>query len=142
MYIRIFRRLLWFMVIPVWALAAETIRFDHLTIPPAFSSNAVAYPTITSDHDDSITSVDSPCCTAVEIHMHEMDGSIMRMRRLDALPLKAKVPVVFEPGALHMMLIGVKHPLHPGDVVAMTFHFAHSADQKVLFTTQAPRLHD
>ncbi len=127
------------LLLPTLALAAS-VHFSELTIPMHPGSNAVAYPTILSDQDDSITSITSDCCTAVELHTHEMKDDIMRMRRVKQLPLSAGTAMVFAPGGLHIMLIGLKNPLTEGEKFKLTFHFAHAADEMVTFT--ATHLHD
>jgi copper(I)-binding protein len=40
------------------------------------------------------------------------------------IPLPAGGEVRFAPGGRHLMLIGLKRPLHPGDRVPATLHFA------------------
>ena len=116
--------------------APATITFDKLSIAITPGAHAVAFPTVTSTRDDAITGADSACCTAVELHTHEMDGDIMRMRRVEQVALKADTPTLFEPQGLHVMLIGLKSPLKAGDSIPVTFHFLHAADQTVTFTAR------
>ena len=117
---------------------APTVTFDQRTIAITPGSNAVALPTVTSTHDDAITGADAPCCTAVELHTHEMDGDIVRMRRVQQVPLTADTPTVFQHHGLHIMLIGLKKPLSEGDTIPITFHFLHAPDQTVTFTAVTP----
>ena len=69
---------------PLTAIAGP-VTFTQLSIRMSPGVNATAYPTVTSEHDDAITGAESPCCTAVELHTHAMDGDIMRMRRVARL---------------------------------------------------------
>ena len=47
----------------------------------------------------------------------KMDGDMMKMRAVDALPLPAGKPVELKAGGVHMMLMGLKAPVKAGDVV-------------------------
>ena len=122
------------------AYAGETVKFSKLQMPLTPGSNGVAFFHVTSTQDDSILSAKSDCCDAVELHTHTMEKGIMRMRRVDSVPLKANVATVFQPGALHVMLIDIKEPLKAGDKVPVTFTFEKASEQKVVFTVTAHHL--
>lgn len=128
------------MSLPLAASAASPITFADLSIPPSFTKNGVAFFTVTSETDDALTGAASTCCSAVELHTNQMDGEVMRMRKVDSVPLKAGVPVKFAPGGLHVMLIGAKAPLKKGDRISVTFSFDRSPLQRVDFTVGADRL--
>ena len=49
-----------------------------------------------------------------------MDGSMMKMRAVDVLPLPAGKPVEFKPNGYHLMMTGLKAPVKFGDVVPIT----------------------
>jgi len=76
-----------------------------------------AFMTITSKQGGKLVSASSPIATSVEVHEMKMDGDMMRMRPVDALPLPAGKPVELKAGAFHMMLMGLKAPVKAGDVV-------------------------
>ena len=127
------------MLSPAMSQSAEAVRFSNLTLPPSVTTTGVAYFTATSDLGDEITGATSPSCDVIELHTSKMDGDIMRMRRVDTVPLPAGQPVAFAPGSLHLMLIGLKKPIRADDNVTITFYFAHAVAQTVTFTAQAPR---
>ena len=121
------------------ANAAPAISFSDMTISAASPTMAAGYFTATSAVDDKIIGVASDCCDAVELHKNEMKDNIMRMRKIEALPLKAGVPTLAQQthGAgesVHVMLIGPKKLLKKGDEVKVTFSFEHAPKQTVLFT--------
>ncbi len=58
-----------------------------------------------------------------EIHTHLMEGGVMRMRPVQAVEVEPGAELVFQPGGLHIMLIGLKKPLRQGDVFALTLVF-------------------
>lgn len=76
-----------------------------------------AFMTITSAQGGKLVSATSPVAAAVEVHEMKMDGNVMKMRPVDALPLPAGKPVELKAGAYHMMLTGLKAPVKFGDVV-------------------------
>jgi copper(I)-binding protein len=56
----------------------------------------------------------------VEFHIHAMDGSVMTMRQLDSIDLKAGETATLKPGGLHIMLIDLKRPLKEGESFPLT----------------------
>ena len=75
---------------------------------------------ITSNKDASIVAVSSAASASAEIHSMVHENGMMKMRALDALPLKAKQEVALGDDGNHLMLIGLKKPLVAGDSVALT----------------------
>lgn len=49
----------------------------------------------------------SPAARAVEMHVTEANGDMMRMRQLEQVEIGAGETVRFEPGGRHLMLFGV-----------------------------------
>ena len=67
---------------------------------------------------------------AVELHRAEMDNGMMRMHKLDRIPVPiGKTDLT---GELHIMLIGLKAPLKEGDQVALTLQFENSVSKTVM----------
>ena len=46
----------------------------------------------------------------VELHTHLDEGGVMKMRQVEGVDVPAGGTVVFEPGALHLMMFGVEVP--------------------------------
>jgi copper(I)-binding protein len=53
------------------------------------------------------------------------------MRRVDGVDIPAGQPAVFEPGGMHIMLIGLKAPLKTDEVFALTLKFEKADDLTV-----------
>ena len=85
------------------------------TVPQQTTS--AAYLTITSVQAGRLVDASSPLAASVEVHEMKMEGEMMKMRSVDALPLPAGQPVELKPNGLHIMLTGLKAPLKAGDVV-------------------------
>jgi copper(I)-binding protein len=99
--------------------------------------NAAAYLTFHNTGDaDALTGVTSDCCKAVEIHEMVMEGEIMRMRKVDALPLPSKETVTLGPMGYHIMLIGLKAQPKEGADIPITLTFKSGAQVPVKFTVK------
>jgi len=121
------------------AFAATAITFTQATATLATPTLGAASVTITSMQDDTLTSLSSPCCTAVELHSMTMKNDMMQMRKLDSLAVKAGAPVTIGQhsggmDSMHLMLIGVQQPLKPGQQFPITFHFTKQGAQSTSFT--------
>ncbi|HUX91936.1 MAG TPA: copper chaperone PCu(A)C [Gallionellaceae bacterium] len=88
---------------------------------------------VTSQKDARLIAVSSPASSTAEIHTMTMDNGVMKMRQIEALPLSAKKPATLGPGGNHLMLIGLKQALKPGDTVELTLtvQFADNSTEKV-----------
>lgn len=86
----------------------------------------VVYMTIENEGStaDRLLSMTTPAASGVAIHTMSMQGTIMKMRELDNLPLApaAKVPMTADSG-YHIMLTGLKQPLKSGDKIPLTLLF-------------------
>ena len=60
---------------------------------------------------------------AVESTSALLSGDVMEMHQLESVPLQVGGEVVFEPGGLHIMLIGLKRDLKLGDEFEITLQF-------------------
>ncbi|RPI89824.1 MAG: copper chaperone PCu(A)C [Chloroflexi bacterium] len=81
---------------------------------------------------DELTGVSSDVADAVEMHESKMDGDVMQMHQLASVPLDADAEITFEPGGLHIMLVGMKRVLKIGDEVEVTLHFKNFEDIHVM----------
>ena len=67
----------------------------------------------------------SPDAKAVELHEMVREGDMMRMRRLaTGITVPGQGAVRLAPGGMHLMLIGLRRPLVPGDSLAVHLRFA------------------
>ena len=79
-----------------------------------------AFMQLTSAKPAKVVAASSPAAAVVEIHEMKMDGGVMKMRAVDALPLPAGQPVALKPGSYHVMLMGLKAPIKAGETVPLT----------------------
>ena len=99
------------------AHAQVTVDKPWVRTTVAQQTTSAAYLTITSAQGGKLVDASSPIAASVEVHEMKMDGDLMKMRSVDALPLPAGQPVEFKPNGYHLMLTGLKAPLKAGDVV-------------------------
>jgi len=102
------------------ARAQVTVDQPWVRTTVAQQTTTGAYMTITSAQDGKLVAASSPVAASVEVHEMKMEGDVMRMRPIDALPLPAGKPVELKTGAYHMMLMGLKAPVKAGDVVPIS----------------------
>lgn len=89
---------------------------------------------------DRLLSGSAPVAKNVELHTMEMDGSVMRMRPVDAVAVPAGQTVELKPGGLHVMFMGLAQPLKDGSSFPLTLRFekAGNVTVQVKVAPQAP----
>jgi len=86
---------------------------------------------------DTLLSVSSDVAKAVELHMTKMENGNMQMMPQNDVPVP-QGETKFEPGGLHVMLIGLKQGLKPGDTFSVTLNFATAGAMPLEVTVQEP----
>jgi copper(I)-binding protein len=97
------------------------------------------YLTLTAPTADRLTAVSTPAAGRAQVHESKMESNMMMMHELkEGLPLPAGQAVELRPGGNHIMLLGVKGPLRPGDTVPLTLTFASGASLEVTAAVGQP----
>jgi len=124
--------------------AAAPIRVSDVWSRPA-TGTAVVYATIHNDsaEPDRLIGATSPIATHADLHESSetkmpamsmssgsmgnmpMNGSIMSMKTLPAIPVPARGTTSLKPGGYHVML-DLRHDLRAGETVPLRLHFAHA----------------
>lgn len=87
--------------------------------------------------EDLLLSATSDVAGAVELHKTSMKDGTMQMVQQMNVP----VPVgetIFSPGDLHVMLIGLKDDLKPGDTFTVTLNFETAGEQVLSVMVREP----
>lgn len=89
-----------------------------------------AFLTVTNagSEDDTLLAATSPAAGKVELHTHEKDGEIMRMRKVEAFPVPAQGELKLQPGGNHIMLFDLAAPLAKGENFPLTLSFEKAGD--------------
>ena len=109
---------------------------DAWARPAVQGGNGAVYFTIRSSGTDELVGVVSGVAQAVEMHESLMSGDVMEMHQLQSVPLKGGEEVTFEPGGLHIMLIGLKQDLKTGNEFEITLQFQDHPDLNVTIPVQ------
>jgi periplasmic copper chaperone A len=96
---------------------------DAWARPAAQGGNGAIYLVIRSPSADELIGVASEVAEAVEMHESIMSGDVMEMHQLMSVPLPAGEEVTFDPGGLHIMLVGLKQDLKIGDAFEISLRF-------------------
>jgi copper(I)-binding protein len=72
---------------------------------------------------DRLVSAASPAAETVELHTHFEEDGVLRMRPIDGIDIPADGKVAFQPGGLHVMLVGLRGALKEGHTVPVTLVF-------------------
>jgi periplasmic copper chaperone A len=90
-------------------------------VPPG-QPNSAAFMSLhnSSTEDRALIGAESPVAEVVELHTHVEEDGLMRMRRIERIAVSAGETTTLAPGGLHIMLIGLKSDLAPGQTVELT----------------------
>jgi copper(I)-binding protein len=106
--------------------------------PATAGANGVGYLTLANHGKaDALTGVETGMARKVELHVTSMAGGMVKMSTEDRVPVPAGGQVSFAPGGRHLMLVGLKRALHPGDRIPAVLHFASGAEVHVDFLVGA-----
>lgn len=90
--------------------------------PPAVTVGVI-YAELLSDQADELLAIESPAAERVEVHVSSNEGGMTKMRQLTSVTLPAKERIRFQPGGMHVMLIGLRKPLVAGATIPLTITF-------------------
>jgi copper(I)-binding protein len=87
---------------------------------------------------DKLLRAESDVAGAVELHISEMQGEVMTMRPIEYVEVPANGEAELKPGGMHVMLIGIKHDLKPGEKVKLVLVFEKAGRIDVEAEVRAP----
>ena len=87
--------------------------------------------------EDFLLSVSSDVAGAVELHKTIMEDGNMKMVQQMNVPVPTG-ETIFKPGDLHVMLIGLKNDLNPGDTFTVTLNFENSGEKTLDVVVREP----
>ncbi|MFC6672562.1 copper chaperone PCu(A)C [Marinobacterium aestuariivivens] len=108
------------------AMADITASDVYVRAVPPGQMNSAAFMTLHNDGSEAVGLVAAGSAIAenVELHSHSMQDGVMRMRRIDRIDVPAHGRHSLEPGADHVMLIGLRGALQEGDSVELRLEFS------------------
>jgi copper(I)-binding protein len=105
---------------PALALADAVVQLPAVPGRPAAAYFVL---TVGPDAKGSLVAVSVAHFARAELHQSKMEGGMMTMDPVSALPLTPGKPIVFAPGSYHVMLFDGDGTLKPGDHTALTLTF-------------------
>jgi copper(I)-binding protein len=95
--------------------------------------NGAVYVTLSNSgsQPDALVSASTDVAQTTELHQTTSDGGVMKMRPVKEIPVPAGGKTELKPGGYHIMLMGLKHDLKPGEKVAVTLKFEHGGETRV-----------
>jgi periplasmic copper chaperone A len=107
---------------------------------PAGATTGAVYMTLNNKTGsaDRLIGASSDAADKLQIHEMKVVNGVMQMRQLDnGLPIPAGGSVVLEPSSYHVMLIGLKKPLAPGETFPLTLTFQKAGNISVTVPVHA-----
>jgi copper(I)-binding protein len=92
-------------------------------LPPPGAKMAAGYPRLrnTSAAPIKVVAVKTSASAKAELHTHRLDNGVMKMRKVDDVVVDAGAEIVFAPGGLHIMIMGLSTPIAEHSAVRVTF---------------------
>lgn len=107
-------------------------------VPPGVTNSAIFMRMRNpAEQPIALVAASSPFAETVELHTHLQEAGAMAMRRVERIAIPAGDEAVLEPGGLHLMLIGLKQPLMPGDAVKVELTFDDGRTQELTAAARA-----
>jgi copper(I)-binding protein len=116
-----------------YELGKLTIGHPWTTVTHGGLRTAAVYVTFVNDGPkaDKLLKVSSPAAQMAMIHANIKTGDVMSMREQDGIDIPAGKTVELKPGGMHIMLMGVDHPLKNGEMLPLTLTLANEGEVKV-----------
>ncbi len=124
---------------PDVSIDASVIQIENGIIRPPLGGKTMTagYFTITLGQDDKIVAATSDIAENIELHTHEMNDGMMQMRKVEAVEVKAGVPLEFKPKGLHLMVFGVGE-LKEGETADVVLSLESGRTATAQFTIAVP----
>jgi copper(I)-binding protein len=123
---------------PSWA-ADITVTNAWARASAGMARAGAAFLTITNSgsSDDRLLAASAPVSGVAELHTHIKEGDVMRMRRVEDIPVKAGETVTLQPGGLHVMFMGLNDGLKEGQTFPLTLTFENAGTVETTVTVGA-----
>lgn len=112
---------------------AISVSDPYVRAMPPGQPTSLAFMGITnnSDKDHVLLDAEGTVAKMVELHTHTMKNGMMHMHKVEKIDLPAGKKVMLESGGLHVMLMGLKQDLKPGDTVSISLVFEDGSKKKL-----------
>jgi periplasmic copper chaperone A len=87
---------------------------------------------------DRLIRVQTPIAETVQIHKTVTQNGMSVMLMTDSILIPARGKVELKPGGMHIMLMGLRQPLNPGDTFPVTLVFENSGEINLEVQVRTP----
>lgn len=131
------------LALPAFAQTAAdrvTVKDAVVRLAPPGATVTGAFMTLHNggDKDVQLLKAESAIAKTVELHNHINEGGVMKMRPVQAVPVKAKGETALKPGSYHVMLIDLRSGMKEGDKIAIKLGFDDGSSKSVDATVVKP----
>jgi copper(I)-binding protein len=93
---------------------------------PGGAKTGATYLTLINNADsaDQLLGATTPVADKVQFHSTSEENGVSHMREMHAIDLSPRARVTFDPGGMHIMLVGLKQALKEGQTFPLTLTFA------------------
>jgi copper(I)-binding protein len=124
-----------FAALPAVAGELAVVNAWSRSTPPVAKVGVVYF---TLKKSDRLLKLSTPVASKVEVHRTEELDGIARMREVAVLHVDAGQTLEFQPGGLHVMLMGLRKPLIAGTSYDLDLLFEVAGPRKVRVDVRAP----
>ena len=124
----------------LWARPAAMTGAEGMKDDSMGAGNAVVYFTIINEGNapDALVGASSDTAETAETHEIRLEGDVMRMVPVPRIEVHASGRTELKPGGLHLMLVGLKRDLNPGDTITVRLRFETSSEITVTTEVRKP----
>ncbi|RTM14179.1 MAG: copper chaperone PCu(A)C [Bradyrhizobiaceae bacterium] len=92
---------------------------------PGGAKTGAAYMTVKNSgvSPDRLVSATTSVADKVQFHEERGENGVSRMQEVASVNAEPGAQIVFKPGGMHMMMVGLKQPLKEGQTFQMTLQF-------------------
>jgi copper(I)-binding protein len=100
---------------------------------PGGAKTGAAYMTVRNNgaSADRLLGATTLVADKVQFHQETNDGGVSRMREVPSVNVEPGAQIVFKPGDMHMMMVGLRQPLQEGQTFPMTLQFEKAGSMAV-----------
>jgi copper(I)-binding protein len=107
--------------------AASTIVVEQpfARATPKGAMTGAAYMTLVNNgaSADRLVGATTPVADKVQFHQASEENGVSRMREVHSVDLDSGAKIIFKPGDMHMMIVGLKQPLVQGQTLSLALQF-------------------
>ncbi len=106
---------------------------------PEGALNGAVYLVIRNDGAgaDRLVEIATPRATTAHLHETRTDEGMARMRGVGTLDIPPHATVTLAPGGLHIMLMGLRQPLRPGETLPLRLRFLKAGEMELAVEIRA-----